>query len=202
MMDDKGAIPLAVASFEQEIGKTLPAPYRSFLLKAFDDDREEMCFRANATGEEVWALSNFLRLDSESPYTDLARNWDPTQLYDLFAEKERLDQYIVIAEDDAGSKVLLHVESGEIWFLAHDWEVEDKSAWIGEGMSFFKVQESFDLFLRYLCSPGEIYDDDTFDAQWFDEAEMRRVQNEKIQEEHRQRKARKAAEQAVKDKLT
>ena len=48
---ENGVRPWKVAEFDEKIGVALPKQYRNYLLSAFDEQREETCFRASATAE-------------------------------------------------------------------------------------------------------------------------------------------------------
>ncbi len=149
---------------------------------------DERFFRAKESGDEVWELSALYTFGKIGGAPSLQENWDPKRMYDMADFSEIISDFVVIGEEVSGGALLLCLIDGEIWFLAHDYPAEDDSLHIGESSSLFRVANDFRELRRLLLSTDENDDNDAFGRDWYEDAELRRAKNEKIQEERRLRK--------------
>lgn len=175
--------------FEKEIGKTLPGDYRNFIVVWDGNLPEERFFRVNGGEEDdVYEVSEFFGFSDTS--SSLITNWDASKFYDLQDYRATLSSYIAIGADDTGGIILLDLQSDQIKLLAHDYSGANFEKMVGEECAILGIAHNFSYFRKYLLTEDEA-SDDAFDQEWHETAEIRRIGNERIQEEHRLRKLKK-----------
>ena len=186
-----------LTAFEAEIGTKLPEDYRRFVLDWDGVCPEERFFYTTGGDDEIWELTNFFGLGASSELK-LAKGHDVSQYYDLHDFRDQLSTYIAIGEEESGGFLLLDRFTGAISLLVHDYYSPNEEDIIGESCGILHVAYSFYDLRKLLFTEAET-NDDTFDQEWHDNAEVRRVKNEKLQEEGRLRRLRREAEQAKRD---
>ena len=186
-----------LTAFEAEIGTKLPEDYRRFVLDWDGVCPEERFFYTTGGDDEIWELENFFHFGTSSNL-NLAKKYDVSQYYDLHDYRDKLSNYLAIGDDSSGGFLLTDKFTGGIFFLAHDYYSPNEEDIIGESCGILHVAHSFYELRKLLLTEAQT-NDDTFDQEWHDNAEVRRVKNEKLQEEGRLRRLRREAEQAKRD---
>lgn len=172
--------------FEKEIGKTLPEDYKVFLVSWDGNVTDERFFRVNGGEEdEIYEVSEFFGFSDAS--SSLITNWDVSEFYDLQVYRATLSSYIAIGADDTGGIIMLDVESDQIKLLAHDYGGKNFEKMVGDECAILGIAHNFSQFRKNLLTEREAADD-AFDQEWHETAELRRIKNERILEEHRLRK--------------
>jgi hypothetical protein len=181
-----------ISQFEREISAVLPEDYKNFLLTWGGGEMEERFFRTLHSGDEVWEVTDMFTVGAYDPALELRAKWDPTAFYDMSEHTEIIGDFIVIGEDDTGCALLLNLENSQIHLLAHDFSAKNPKLRIGESSVLLPVAHDFRQLRRLLLTEEQAEDEDTFGLDWYQDAEERRIRNEKIQQEHRKRKTNKA----------
>ena len=89
-----------------------------------------------------------------------------------FPTNPNFAKYIAFGDETGGGILLLELATGQIKLLAHDFQSEDRSLWIGEACSILYVANSFSDFRQKLLTEDEI-DSDDFGQDWNDMEELR-----------------------------
>ena len=167
------------------------ADFRNFQLEWNGERFEEIYFRSRDSGDEDWELGTLFGLDTKQCENTLFNEHDASSFYDLFPYKPELAKYIAFGDETGGGILPLELATGQIKLLAHDFQSEDRSLWIGEACSILYVANSFSDFRQKLLTEDEI-DSDDFGQDWHDMEELRRERNLKLREEGRLRQLRRS----------
>lgn len=135
--------------------------------------------------DDIFEVSELFGFFDES--SNLITNWEVSKFYDLQDYQATLSSYIAIGADDTGGIIVLDVESGQIKLLAHDYSGENYEKLVGDECAILGIAHNFSQFRKNLLTEREAADD-AFDQEWHETAELRRIKNERILEEHRLRK--------------
>jgi cell wall assembly regulator SMI1 len=134
-----------IASLEQRIGRSLPAPYRSFLQR-FNGGRPTPAHFLVPGWRERESLVNDFDGIVPGRYNDLEA--------DIKSLRGRIPESLIpIADDPGGNSILIATEGkerGSVYFWDHEDEPPDSPARIEDYPNLYLVAQDFDAFVAQL----------------------------------------------------
>lgn len=136
-----------VAAFELRVGRSIPSPYRAFLLRHNGGypDPSDFLVKGSGRGPDLMGtVEQFLGIGVEDEYAEIERY--------LSMYKDRIPaDYFPIAQDPGGNVICMATEgsdTGKIFFWDHEEEAEEGEPPTRQNL--YQVAETLDAFLQQL----------------------------------------------------
>ncbi|WP_299742919.1 SMI1/KNR4 family protein [uncultured Tateyamaria sp.] len=185
----KSATDCDIERFEAEIGRILPTDYTKFLKTQNGEMGNNTFLDLDIENIEIGDIGTIFGLGVNQADDELSNRWKVWAYYDLAKYKEELKDYICFGTDDFGDLFLLNLDNQFVFYFTHERDVDSTGRVI-----LTKIANSFSEFLAAAIDEDPIPWTGEDEKYWQETAKLRRIQNAKIQEEHRIRKLKKSSE--------